>query len=137
MADKQQRTLNIQSRHGEDFEAFEDVDPRVPHVMRHKGEQRILSIAIDICISNDGKLCYFNGERGHALKGKLHKKHRNGGFEWKYIHTGGNSEILKFDQMTMDDFDAQLRPLCTDELSAKLQDLDDVYIWYRKLAGIV
>lgn len=135
MASKEERTLNIQSKYGKDFEAFEDVDPRVPHVMREEGD-RILSIAIGICISKDGKLCYFDGERGHMLNGKLHKKRRNG-FDWKYVHSEKYFEILRFDRMTMEDFDSQLRQYCTEELSAQLQNLDDVYIWYRRLAGIV
>lgn len=135
MTDREKRTLDIQQRRGEYFEAFEDVDPRIPHVIRQKGQQNV-SMAIDICISKDGRLCYYDGERGHMLDGKLHKKRRSG-FEWKYIHQGGSSEILRFDRMTMDDFDAHLRQFCTDELSAKLQDLDDVCIWYRRLAGIV
>jgi hypothetical protein len=137
MLTKAERTMGIQSRHGDTFEAFGDVDPRTPYVVRQKGKRQILSVAIDICISNAGKLCFYDLERGHMLNGKLHKQQRGGAFIWKHVHVGGHAELLAFTPLTMDDFDAQLRQLCTEELSDALQDLDDVCFWYRRQAGIV
>lgn len=137
MASKAERTMEIQSRHGENFEAFGEVDPRTPHTIRRKGEQQIIGVAVDICISKSGLLCYYDLERGHMLKGKLLRWNRDGGFSWKYVHAGGYTEVLTFMPLTMEDFDTHLRQLCTAVLSAALHDLDDVCVWYRRRAGLV
>lgn len=114
------------------------LDLRTPYVMRRKGSERIGLVAIQMCIK-DGKLCFYDYDRGHMLQGKLLKERRDGGIEWKHTHKPLNrdSDVYIFTPMTMDDFDIQLRPYIPEELSRILQDLDDVYVWYRKQAGIV
>lgn len=101
------------------------LDPRTPYIMRHKGEDQIMSVAIGMCFK-DRCLCYNDFDRGHMLKGRI-VKHLKNGIVFKH-HIG----TLVFTPMTLEEFDLEFRPYLPEEVSQSLQDLDDVYVWYRK-----
>lgn len=105
------------------------LDPRTPYVMRHKGEEQIMSVAIGMCIK-DNRLCYYDFDRGHMLNGRI-VKHLKDGILFKH-----NIGTLVFTPMTLEEFDREFRPHLPDEVSQHLLDLDDVYVWYRKQANM-
>ena len=45
-------------------------------------------------------------------------------------------KYFKLTEMTMVDFNRRVRPSLDDYLSSKLQTINDVYMWYRKMVGI-
>ncbi len=112
------------------------LDPRVPYVMRKKGSNRIGLVAIQTCIQ-DEKLCFYDFDRGRMLQGRV-LKNLDSGVVFAFSHKpySEESEILTFTPMTLKEFDTHFRPSIPKELSDVLTDLDDVYIWYRKQAGI-
>lgn len=77
-------------------------------------------------------LWYYNFERGHSPQGRVVKELKNGivfkatELNWTFTLT----------ELTMEEFEAELRPELKPEVSAMLNDLDDVYTWFRQLAGI-
>ncbi len=72
-------------------------------------------------------------ERGHRLEGKVAKELPNGIiFKW-----AGHDQLFKLTEMTMDEFERRVRPTLDEYQSRYINDLDDVYVWYRKQAGIV
>lgn len=77
-------------------------------------------------------LWYYNFERGHSPRGKVVKDLPNGiifkatELNWTFTLT----------ELTMEEFEAEIRPRLQPEVSAMLNDLDDVYTWCRQLAGI-
>lgn len=71
-------------------------------------------------------------ERGHVLEGDVIEVFPNGLlFEWKKEHT-----LFKLVAMSMEDFERRVRSHLSPDVSAKLNTLDDVYGWYRNMAGI-
>ena len=74
MLGKEERTQYIRAKYGSDFSALESCDPRTPYTVREKGSKAILAVAIGLCTSKDGQLCYYDFERGHMLRGKAVKK---------------------------------------------------------------
>ena len=91
--------------------------------------------AIEAEISTEGKktqLLYWNFERGHAIDGKVKKQLKNGlvfkatDLNWTFTLT----------ELTMQEFEAEIRPRIDPAVSEMLNDLDDVYMWLRHEAGI-
>lgn len=109
--------------------------------MRDDGES-VPSIAIRSSIEmwNDGhgeekpSLFYYSigEERGHKLQGKVVKDLPNGivfyvpHLKWQFTLT----------ELTMEQFEKRIRPHLDEYVSAMLNDLDDVYTWYRQMVGI-
>lgn len=87
---------------------------------------------------SDGKkhLCLFyydiGCERGHILPGKVVKDLRNG----IIFHARELNWDIKLTELTIEQFDERVRPRLQPEVSEMLNDLDDVYIWYRQMVGI-
>ena len=81
MLGKKERTQYIRAKYGSDFSALESCDPRTPYTVREKGSKAILSVAIGLCTSKDGQLCYYDFERGHMLRGKEGNRLPNGYFQ--------------------------------------------------------
>ncbi|MEG1514835.1 MAG: hypothetical protein RSD95_08135 [Clostridia bacterium] len=138
MIDIRQRTLYVKGFFGESFSAIEALDPRVPYAMRIKGKDHISSVVIGMCADDEERLCYYDG-RGHMLDGKIIKTVKDGGIVFRMnskVFAGRNGDTLIFTPLTMTEFDEQLRPNLDEHLSQYLNDLDDVYVWYRKQAGI-
>ncbi len=106
------------------------LDPRTPYTFRAKG-YKFCDVVIRACMDEKKRLCFFDYERGHMLDGKT-KKQLKSGIVFKSAALG--EVTLK--PLTMDEFDTIVRPSIDEHLSQYLNDLDDVYTWYRKLAGI-
>lgn len=78
------------------------------------------------------QLGYYNLERGHLIDGRVLKNKKDG----IVFYAARLDWILTMHELTMDDFDKLVRPNIPDELSVALQDIDDVFFWYRREAGI-
>jgi hypothetical protein len=71
-------------------------------------------------------------ERGHVIQGKIAKDMKNGivfdakNPKWRFTLT----------ELTYDEFNERIRPTLDEHLAQYLNDLDDVYVWYRKLANM-
>lgn len=107
----------------------------VIHDNRRKGRRDTTEYAIKAEIVNDEghpQLGYWNFERGHLIDGKVTKDLRNGivfkatELNWTFTLT----------ELTMEEFEAEIRPRLQPEVSEMLNDLDDVYVWCRQQAGI-
>ena len=133
MLGKKERTQYIRAKYGSDFSAFESCDPRIPYTVREKGSKTILAVAIGLCTSKDGLLCYYDFERGHMLRGKAVKKLKNG----IVFQTAIFKKPLVFEPLTLEEFEREFKPTLPNELAQRLNSLDDVYVWYRKEAGMV
>ena len=133
MLGKEERTQYIRAKYGSDFSALESCDPRTPYTVREKGSKAILSVAIGLCTSKDGQLCYYDFERGHMLRGKAVKKLKNG----IIFQTAIFKKPLVFEPLTLEEFEREFKPTLPTELAQRLNSLDDVYVWYRKEAGMV
>lgn len=82
----------------------------------------------------DGKrqrLRYYNFEREHIFYGKV-KKQLKDGFTFK----DERGWLFTFTELTMEEFNAEIRPRLDERTSAMINDLDDVYTWCRAQAGI-
>ncbi len=91
--------------------------------------------AIRTELSKEGKddvVKYFNFERWHTIRGKIKKQHRNG----LIIRSNEMKSTFTFSELTMIEFEDEIRPRLQPEVSEMLNDLDDVYTWCRHLAGI-
>lgn len=111
------------------------LDPRTVYTMRRKGEKQIAELAIQMHVDR-GLLCYYNFNRGHALRGEITKEYRGGGVEFDFRHGEAENVILQFRPLTYDEFNAEIRPNLSEWESRLLNDLDDVYTYYRRIAGI-
>lgn len=115
-----------------------NINDRKKEINFHNGDG-LPSIAIKAKVGNwdDEKglhLFYYDigCERGHVLPGKVVKDLPNGivfdakNPKWRFTLT----------ELTYDEFNKRIRPTLDEHLSQYLNDLDDVYVWYRKQAGI-
>lgn len=120
------------------------LDMRKPYILtlhdrdnklKFNNEFGIPTIAIKVRVGScdDDKrihLFYYDigSERGHLLPGNIVKELENGIVfdadepKWRFTLT----------ELTYDDFNRRIRPTLDERLSAMLNDLDDVYVWYRK-----
>lgn len=119
-----------------------DIKDRTGELNMRDSGRGIPVIAIKSVITmwdyGDGKekpsLAYYDlgAERGHVLQGRTIKDLPNGivfyakDLNWDFTLT----------ELTMEQFEARVRPSLPHEVSEMLNDLDDVYVWYRQLAGI-
>ena len=119
-----------------------DIEDRRKELNMRDDERNVPSIAIGSSIEKwddgDGKekpsLFYYDigCERGHKLQGKIMKDLPNGivfyvpRLKWQFTLT----------ELTMEQFEKRIRPLLDENVSAMLNDLDDVYTWYRQMVGI-
>lgn len=133
MLNKKQRTQYIKGTFGESFFALESCDPRIPHTVKEKGSRAILAVAIGLCTNKEGLLCYYDYERGHMLHGKVEKNLKSG----IVFKTNAFDKALVFEPLTLEIFNRELRPTLPEEVSERLNTLDDVCIWYRKQADMV
>lgn len=123
------------------------LDRRKPYVMLIKeqgvkqpfgGDPRTLPmIAIDAKLDTvDGEKCLFyydiGCERGHLLPGKVKKKLKNG----IIFHAKDLKWDITLTELTMEEFNQRVRPHLQPEDSKMLNDLDDVYVWYRQQVGM-
>lgn len=74
-------------------------------------------------------------ERGHRLEGKLIKELPNG-IVFRWDNRDGMFDTFKLTELTMEEFERRVRPTLDEYQNRCLIDLDDVYVWYRRMAGI-
>ena len=119
-----------------------DIDNKAGELnMRDDGESLpCIAILCSIEMYDDGggkekpSLFYYSvgDERGHKLQGKTVKDLPNGivfyvpRLKWQFTLT----------ELTMEQFEKRIRPHLDENVSAMLNDLDDVYTWYRQIVGI-
>ena len=99
------------------------------------GAGTMTDFAIRTELLKDGKreyIRYYNFEREHVFYGRL-KKQTKDGFVFK---TAENGWTLTFAELTLQDFNDNIRPNLPQEVSEMLVDLDDVYTWLRQQAKI-
>lgn len=104
--------------------------------LRDNGED-VPALAIKAFIDeSDGgpSLFYWDigAERGHLLPGKV-KKNLPDGIVFRAKELNWD---IKLTELTMEQFESRIRPSLMPEVSAMLNDLDDVYTWYRQRVGI-
>lgn len=75
---------------------------------------------------------YFNFEREHTIFGRVKKQLKDG----LIIQSSEIKKRFTFTELTMEEFEAEIRPRLRPEVSEMLNDLDDVYSWCRHQAGI-
>lgn len=105
------------------------------HDNHRGGLSEMTEYAIKAEITTEGgntQLTYWNFERGHLLDGKVKKELRNG----IVFKATGLNWTLTLTELTMEEFEAEIRPRLRPEVSEMLNDLDDVYVWCRQQAGI-
>ena len=93
-----------------------------------------MEYAIRTELFEDGKwqrLRYYNFEREHLFWGKVKKQLKNG-----FVFKDKRGWIFTFTELTMEEFNTEIRPRLDERTSAMINDLDDVYTWCRHLAGI-
>lgn len=74
-------------------------------------------------------------ERGHRLEGRVIKDLPNGiVFEWE--NHNGMFDTFKLTELTMDEFERRVRPTLDEYESDCIHDLDDVYVFYRRMVGL-
>jgi len=74
-------------------------------------------------------------ERGHRLEGKVVKDLPNGiVFEW--ANRSGMFDTFKLTELTMEEFERRVRPTLDEYQSKCINDLDDAYVFYRRMVGI-
>lgn len=105
------------------------LNQRTVYAYRAKG-RALFDLAIMTCVK-DGRLCYYDFNRGHMLDGRV-VKHLKDGIVFKSKALG----VLTFTPLTLKEFNEQIRPTLDPHLSSLLNDIDDVYVWYRKLADM-
>ena len=76
-------------------------------------------------------LCWYNFERGHMIFGRVKKETPTG-----IIFKSNNMGKIELREMTMEWFNERIRPSLYPEVSEIINDLDDVFTWYRQLAGM-
>ena len=119
-----------------------DIEDRTKALNMRDNPRDVPSIAIKSSVGmwddGDGKeklsLFYYDigAERGHVLPGKVVKDLPNGivfyvpHLKWQFTLT----------ELTMEQFETRIRPTLPEVISAMLNDLDDVYVWYRQKVGI-
>ena len=97
-----------------------------------------IKCSVEIWDNGDGKeklsLFYYDigCERGHILQGKVLKDLKNG----IVFHAKELNWVFTLTELTMEQFEARIRPTLPQEVSEMLNDLDDVYVWYRQQVGI-
>ena len=107
----------------------------VIHDNRRNGLSDTTEYAIKAEIVTDEgitQLGYWNFERGHLLDGRVKKELRNG----IVFKATALNWTLTLTELTMEEFETEIRPRLAPEVSAMLNDLDDVYTWCRQQAGI-
>ena len=87
-------------------------------------------LAIQTCLQR-GRLCYFNFDRGHMLDGKVVKELDNG-----IVFDSSTLGIITLSPLTLREFNAYIRPSLDPYVRQYIHDIDDVNVWYRKLAGM-
>ena len=105
------------------------------HDNNRRGLSDLTEYAIKAEIVNDEghpQLSYWNFERGHLIDGKVKKDMRNG----VVFRATELNWMLTLTELTMEEFEAEIRPRLQPEVSEMLNDLDDVYVWCRQQAGI-
>lgn len=103
---------------------------------KRKRIESFTEIAVKAEIVKDGlrkQLGYHNLVRGHLLDGRATRNLKDG----LVFYADKLGWTFTLHELTMADFDTMVRPNLPPELSQHLLDLDDVYVWYRKQAGIV
>ena len=95
------------------------------------------AIAIKSMIDEvDGKTCLtywdIGAERGHLLPGKVKKNLPDG----IIFHAKELNWDITLKELTMEQFETRIRSNLQPEVSNMLNDLDDVYVWYRQMVGI-
>ncbi len=112
------------------------IDYRKTYTVKIEDEQgEGKEYAIRAELSKDGKkdvVRYFNFEREHTIFGRVKKQLPNG----LIIQSSEMKSRFTFTELTMEEFEAEIRPRLTPEASEMLNDLDDVYTWCRHQAGI-
>jgi len=114
-----------------------DIEDRTRKLNLRDNEETVPTIAIKAFIDNDDgeiSLFYFDlgAERGHLLPGKVKKNLADGiVFRAKELNWD-----ITLTELTMEQFEARIRPSLRTEVSEMLNDLDDVYVWYRQQASI-
>jgi hypothetical protein len=112
------------------------IDYRKTYTVKIEDEQgEGKEYAIRTELSKDGKkdvVRYFNFEREHTIFGRVKKQLLNG----LIIQSSEMKSRFTFTELTMEEFEAEIRPRLTPEVSEMLNDLDDVYTWCRHQAGI-
>lgn len=94
-------------------------------------------IAIKCEVARRGKagvLKYWDigAEHGHMVYGSIAKDSKTG-----LVFQGESYDAtFTFTQLTYEEFERRIRPHLDDYVSSLIHDLDDVYIFYRKQAGI-
>lgn len=97
-----------------------------------------IAIKCEVIEAIDGEkgvaLAYYDigCERGHILNGRIVKDLRNG----VVFRAKRQNMDIKLTELTMEQFNARIRPSLQPEISEMLNDLDDVYVWYRQLVGM-
>ena len=84
-------------------------------------------------------LIYYDigSERGHDLPGRIIKELPNGViFEWDDGTKGAVKPQFKLTELTMEEFELRVRPTLDEYVSNCIHDLDDAYVFYRRMAGI-
>lgn len=107
--------------------------------MRDSGEGLpAIAIRCEIVDAIDGEkgvalsYCDIGCERGHIMNGKIVKDLRNG----IVFRAKQQNMDIKLTELTMEQFNARVRPSLQPEVSEMLNDLDDVYVWYRQMVGM-
>ena len=105
------------------------------HDNRRKGLSDLTEYAIKAeIVADEGRLQlgYWNFERGHLLDGKVKRNLKNG----IVFQATELNWTLTLTELTMEEFETEIRPRLRPEVSEMLNDLDDVYVWCRQQAGI-
>ena len=119
-----------------------DIEDRKKELNLRDNPRNAPAIAIESRIGmwddGDGEeklsLFYYDigAERGHVLPGKVIKNLKDGiVFRAKELNWD-----ITLRELTMEQFDTRIRPRLRPEVSEMLNDLDDVYVWYRQMVGI-
>ncbi len=106
------------------------LDKRTPYTFRIKdlGTTDIVMLAQ---IDDQDRLCFTTIERGHMLTGRVKKDSKR-----KFVFESDTVGTVTLSPLTFNEFNDLVRPSIGEYLRKHLNDLDDVYSWYRHLAGI-
>ena len=112
------------------------IDYRKTYAVKIEDEQgEGKEYAIRTELSKDGKkdvIRYYNFEREHTIFGRVKKQLQNG-----LIFQSSEMKVrFIFTELTMEEFEEEIRPRLRPEVSEMLNDLDDVYTWCRHQARI-
>ena len=125
------------------------LDRRKPYVLRIRFDKQYRELekvreqdppvlAINAGIVREGRgwaLEYLDlgSERGHIIKGKITKDMKNG----VVFESPECDATFSFTELTYEEFDRRIRPHLSEWESHLLNDLDDVQVYYRKIAGMI